>query len=135
MSRLSKIIKQAVAVGNYTTIDDIAKNYPEGVIVNGIVKKAAKNNPNAYAFTFIDTKGISTNSGENDSDNMPFFFAESGDLKRIVEDILTAYNNDITAINNDFQLEPIILKVYKIVTSNGRMYVKADLIENTNSEN
>ena len=131
MSKLSKIAKSAVAVGNYTPIDDIILNYPEGVIVNGIIKQAAKNQDNAIAFTFVDTENNSSeNNGENNSsenDNVSFFFAESGDLKRIVSSWLDVMSFE--EIKNELKENPVTIKIYKIKTRNGRDYVKATILD------
>ena len=131
MSKLSKIAKSAVAVGNYTPIDDIILNYPEGVIVNGIIKQAAKNQDNAIALTFVDTENNSSeNNGENNSsenDNVSFFFAESGDLKRIVSSWLDVMSFE--EIKNELKENPVTIKIYKIKTRNGRDYVKATILD------
>lgn len=124
MSKLSKIAKTAVNVGNYTPIDDIIINYPDGVIVNGIIKQAAKNQNNAMAFTFIDT--VNTNS-ENENDSVSFFFAESGDLKKIVSSWLDIMSFE--EINSELKENPVTIKIYKIDTRNGRKYVKANVID------
>lgn len=131
MSRLSKIAKSAVTVGNYTPIDDIILKYPEGVIINGIIKQAGINQDNAIALTFIknenDNSDNNNSENVNDSENINFFFAESGDLKKIVNGWLD--NMTIDEINSELKEYPVTIKIYKIKTRNGRDYVKATVLD------
>ncbi len=137
MSKLSKIAKTVISVGNYTPLDDIILNYPNGVEVNGITIKAAKNQPRAIAFTYNAT-GETDNGSDNDAGNgsdtndndVYYFFAESGDLKKIV----TAWQAKMTIdeINAELAAEPVVIKIYKIQTRNGRDYVKAEIIDTDN---
>lgn len=124
MSKLSKIAKKVVSLGNYVAIDDIAIRYPDGVEVNGIAMKAAKNQSNAIAFTFNDTANVDAETGEIVD---AFFYAESGDLKKIV----TAWLAEMTLDEIDAELKenPVKIKVYKMQTRNGRDYVKAHIID------
>lgn len=135
MSKLSKIAKTVISVGNYTPLDDIILNYPNGVEVNGITIKAAKNQPRAIAFTYNATgetdNGSDNDTGSDTNDNdVYYFFAESGDLKKIV----TAWQAEMTIdeINTELAANPVVIKIYKITTRNGRDYVKAEIIENDN---
>jgi hypothetical protein len=126
MSRLTKLAKGILTVGNYTPIDDIIINYPDGVIVNGIIKQAAKNQDNAFAFTFIDTKNDNSEN-TNNPDNVSFFFAESGDLKKLISGWLD--NMSLEEIKTELKENPVTIKIYKIKTRNGRDYVKATVID------
>lgn len=141
MSKLSKIAKKAVASGMYTPLDDIILHYPNGVTVNGIIKQAAKTKENAIAFTFVDTENendavnendieveIDTeNNIESDFEEYSFFYAESGDLKRIVSSWLDVMSFD--EINAELKENPVTIKIEKIKTRNNRMYVKATIID------
>lgn len=130
MSKLSKIAKKVVEIGNYTPLDDIIINYPNGVEVNGITIKAAKNQPKAIALTYNHTGEIDNGNNNGSDDNAYYFFAESGDLKKIV----TAWLDEmeIDEINTELAENPVIIKIYKIQTRNGRAYVKAEIVENEN---
>lgn len=128
MSKLSKIAKKVVSLGNYIAIDDIAIRYPNGVEVNGITMKAAKNQNNAIAFTFNDTANVDAETGEIVTGAVDaFFYAESGDLKKIV----TAWLAEMTLDEIDAELKenPVKIKIYKMQTRNGRDYVKAHIID------
>ena len=127
MSKLSKIAKTVVSVGNYTPLNDIIINYPNGVEVNGITVKAAKNQPRAIALTYNATGEIETDTNDND---VYYFFAESGDLKKIVD----AWQAELTLdeINTELTENPVVIKIYKIQTRNGRDYIKANIIETDN---
>lgn len=127
MSKLSKIAKTAVTLGNYTPLDDIILHYPNGVQVNGIIKQAAKNQENAIAFTFIDNENASSENEGSENDTYNFFYAESGDLKRIVSSWLDVMSFD--EIKAELKENPVTIKIYKIKTRNGRDYVKATVID------
>lgn len=123
-SKLAKIAAKTLANGTYTPLDDIIKNYPAGVKVNGITVKAAKNTANAYAFNFIATDAT---DATDDTDARPYFFAESGDLKKLVD----AWLDEMTVDEIDTALaeNPITLRIYKITTRNNRPYVKAHIVD------
>ena len=127
MSKLSKIAKTVVSNGNYTPLNDIIINYPNGVEVNGITVKAAKNQPRAIALTYNATGEIKTDTNDND---VYYFFAEGGDLKKIVD----AWQAELTLdeINTELAENPVVIKIYKIQTRNGRDYIKANIIETDN---
>ena len=126
-SKLSKIAAKTLSNGTYTSIDDIISRYPDGVKVNGITVKAAKNTNSAYAFNFIATDATDA------TDARPYFFAESGDLKKLVD----AWLDEMTVDEIDTALaeNPITLRLYKITTRNNRPYVKAHIIDDTDAEN
>jgi len=127
-SKLAKIASKTLANGTYTPLDDIIKNYPAGVKINGITVKAAKNNANAYAFNFLETDAT---DATDDTDARPYFFAESGDLKKLVD----AWLDEMTLDEIDTALaeNPITLRIYKIITRNNRPYVKAHIIDDTDA--
>lgn len=131
-SKLAKIAAKILANGKYTPLDDIIKNYPNGVKVNGFTVKAAKSVDNAYAFNFDATAPTATapDAGNPDAGNpdaLPYFFAESGDLKKLVD----AWLDEMTVDEIDTALaeNPITLRIYKITTRNNRPYVKAHIVD------
>lgn len=135
-SKLAKIAAKTLSTGNYTPLNDIILQYPAGVYVNGITVKAAKNTDNAIALTFDAelSNSFNGNSGDENTsgdsgDNAPYFFAESGDLKKLV----TAWQGEMTLDEIDSELaeNPVVIRVYKITTRNNREYVKCHIVEDT----
>lgn len=140
-SKLAKIAAKTLSTGNYKPLNDIILQYPAGVYVNGITVKAAKNTDNAIALTFnaelsnalngnSGDSGDDTNTGDS-GDAQPYFFAESGDLKKLV----TAWQGEMSLDEIDSELaeNPVVIRVYKITTRNNREYVKCHIVEDTNT--
>jgi len=116
MNELKALAKKRAASGDYISINELIKKYPDGVTVNGLFLKKTRGGE-AVCFKFVE-------------DPDKYFYATGGDLKLTAEDWLDYCESlgeakpvEITA-SEMLEKEPVKLKIEKIRTKNGNTYTK-----------
>lgn len=97
-------------------LDEIIKAYPEGVTING-VRYIDEEHSQYGAFWLF--------SYEEDAAKC---FTAGGDLRKVAEEWLFMYEDDIGALNEDLKASPVKFKLSKKKMKNGGRYTSAELV-------
>lgn len=120
MSRFKDLAKKSVnnnsimAGREKISTDDIIAVYPNGISINS-VNMVTYQGTTYPVFTF----------SEDDSK----FYSGGKALTKLANDWLEMCNGDIGEVNEGISAEPVKVKLSKVKTSNGRVFVKIEVVD------
>lgn len=125
MGKLANIARNVLgAGGEYISLDNIIKKYPEGLTINGAFIRAYEDGNKIPCFTFVE-------------DANKYFYAISGDVARLYDNWLNNCDNSIDELAESLRYENVKIKIEKKRTKSNKTYTKAwviDVIENPRVE-
>ena len=96
------------------SIDEIIRQYPEGVTVNGFAIFAGKDGRDYAVFTIAEEAR---------------YFSGGGDVAKLADDLVARSQGDIGAINDYLERKPRKLKIWKTRTQTGKTYTKVSPVK------
>ena len=123
MSKWSKAASSVVGRGLTTgrekiTMDELIKTYPNGVSVTGfdfVTYKDSHRESTFPVFTYAEDAGR--------------YFAGGKALTQIAQAWVELSEGDLTAANRELKLEPCRIKLRKVRTNKGNMFVAVEVID------
>lgn len=121
MSKIKELLKQDKKLGREREkLDRVIARYPGGMTINGYDTDIGKNGEPFPVFTIKEDPTI--------------YFGGGGDLKKLESRMLAIHGGDLTAINEELEMEPLRVKIEKVDTKNGNQYTTVKLLEDDYKE-
>ena len=114
MIDLIGIAKKVVSANSYLSIDNVIKDYPKGITLNGLAERISRDGKVFYTFTFVENPAA-------------YISASAGDLAKLVTSWLK--DGSVKEVDEALKHDNIKIKIEKIKLRNGNPYTKVTALE------